>query len=90
LDGLQSSVGVFAMTFREFNWDTLASTANSGLQGQGAVVEAMHRVVDALDRHAAASFRLERIMIWLTVLILALTLMSAFSTFGPLATWITR
>ena len=64
--------------------DQLAEEAQTGLRGQGATVEMMRRLREALVEHLRATNRLTA---WLTVFTIVLLLVSVFQTiillFGP-------
>jgi hypothetical protein len=64
--------------------DQLAEEAQTGLRGQGATVEMMRRLRDALVEHLRATNRLTA---WLTVFTIVLLVVSVFQTiillFGP-------
>jgi hypothetical protein len=59
------------------SWDHLASEAQTGLRGQGAVVEAMRRLTDRLDAFSKSSDTYANRMLWLTIIMLFLTVVQA-------------
>jgi hypothetical protein len=68
--------------------DELARIAQNGLQGQGAPVEAMRRLRDALERASAKSDTYSRRMLWLTVAIFLLTAVQVIAAFPDEVRWI--
>jgi hypothetical protein len=56
------------------DWKQLADEAQAGLRGQGAVVEAMHRLTDRLDAFSASSDRYSNRMFWLNIILLVLNI----------------
>ena len=57
----------------DYGWMHLADEAQAGLRGQGAIVEAMHRLTDRLDAFSASSDRYSSRMFWLNIILLVLT-----------------
>jgi hypothetical protein len=53
--------------------EQLAAAADTGLRGQGAVVEMMSRLKSALADSEASTRRLNCILIWLTGILVVLT-----------------
>jgi hypothetical protein len=60
-------------------WE-LIETANRGLHGQGAVIEAMFRLMDSINSQEKVTSRLNRWLLAFTVAIWALTLALLFLT----------
>jgi hypothetical protein len=56
------------------SWEQLASEAQTGMKGQGAVVEAMRRLTDRLDAFSKSSDIYAKRMLWLTIVILGFTI----------------
>jgi hypothetical protein len=63
--------------WKRHTWDQLASEAQAGLSGQGAVVEAMHRLTDAVDAFSKSSDTYSHRMFWLNIILLILTVVQA-------------
>ena len=61
--------------------DELARIAQDGLQGQGAPVEAMRRLRNAIERASTKSDTYSRRMLWLTVAIFLLTAVQVIAAF---------
>jgi hypothetical protein len=55
------------------SWEELATEAEAGLRGQGALVETTRRLVDATERQSRASA-------WFTGVIIGLTFVQIFVT----------
>jgi hypothetical protein len=68
--------------------DELARIAKDGLQGQGAPVEAMRRLKNAIERANTRSETYSRRMLWLTVAIFLLTAVQVIAAFPNEARWI--
>jgi hypothetical protein len=67
-------------------WEELASEAQTGLRGQGAVVEAMRRLTDRLDAFSKSSdiyakgmLRLTITTLWLTIVMVLLTIVQVMA-----------
>jgi hypothetical protein len=56
------------------SWEQLATEADTGLKGQGAVVEAMRRLTDRLNAFSKSSDAYANRMFWLTIVILGFTI----------------
>ena len=59
------------------DWKQLADEAQTGVRGQGAVVEAMHRLTNRFDAFSTSSDRYSNRMFWLNILLLFLTVVQA-------------
>jgi hypothetical protein len=59
--------------FGDRTWGALATQAETGLQGQGAVVESMRRLTVALDAQAASADKLGGRLLYYTIVICVLT-----------------
>ena len=55
----------------------LADEAQAGMRGQGAIVEAMHRLTVRLDAFSKSSDRYSSRMFWLSMILLVLTMVQA-------------
>jgi hypothetical protein len=63
--------------------DELFAAAEAGLKGQGAVVEAMRRLRNALDDLRQSSDKYSRRMLWLTIVLTVLTVVLAYKALWP-------
>jgi hypothetical protein len=70
---------------RQYTWDELTSEAQQGLRGQGAIVEAMHRLTVRLDAFSASSDRYSNRMFWLNIILVVLTVVQAAAV---IKTWL--
>ena len=52
--------------WNDFGWKQLADEAQAGMRGQGAIVEAMHRLTVRLDAFSKSSNRCFSRMFWLS------------------------
>lgn len=52
--------------FRDWDWDQLTRTAQDGVKGAGATVEAMRRFVESSDKYSTR-------LVWLTGVLVVLT-----------------
>jgi hypothetical protein len=68
----------------------LAKIAQDGLQGQGAPVEGMRRLREAMERASESSDRYSRRMFWLTVIITLLTAVQLVGAIEVIKNWISR
>ena len=66
--------------FERKDWDKLADAANSGLSGQGAVVEAGRRMVAAIERADKTASKLSQHIYWLNIVIVACTVIMTVLT----------
>jgi hypothetical protein len=64
-----------------------AKRAEEGMRGQGAIVEAMQELRDALNKAARSSDKYSQAMLWLTVVIGLLTLVQAIAAFDVIKHW---
>ena len=71
----------------DHDWKQLADEAQAGLTGQGAVVEAMHRLTDRFDAFSASSDRYSKRMYWLNIILLFLTVVQAA---GVITGWLSH
>jgi hypothetical protein len=69
----------------QHTWDELTSEAQQGLRGQGAIVEAMHRLTVRLDVFSASSDRYSNSMFWLNIILVVLTVVQAAAV---IKTWL--
>ena len=60
--------------------DDLIKEAQSGLTGQGSVVEMMRRLKDVIIKLENTTTKQQGIIIWLTIVIAVLTFIMAFAT----------
>jgi hypothetical protein len=67
--------------------EKLAKIAQEGMQGQGAPVEAMRRLRVAIEESSAKSDTYSLRMLWLTIMITALTLVQAIAAFPVIKGW---
>ena len=63
--------------WNDFGWKQLADEAQAGMRGQGAIVEAMHRLTVRLDAFSKSSDRYSSRMFWLSMIFLVLTMVQA-------------
>jgi hypothetical protein len=68
---------------KQWTDDRLTAEAESGLRGQGALVEAMRRLRESVDRFSTSSDTYARRMLWLTIAIGILTLVQVVVAFKP-------
>ena len=73
--------------WKELTDEELAKIAQDGLQGQGAPVEAMRRLRDAIEKLSASSDSYARRMLWWTIAVAALTLVQAIAAFPVIRAW---
>ena len=69
------------MDFDKATDKALADEAQTGLRGQGAVVEMMRRLKDSVDKLNQSTTKLNRRLLWVTVAILILTIIQIFIQF---------
>ena len=65
----------------------LARSAGKGLRGQGAVVEASLRLRESLSQQMSATNRLTKWIVGLTVVIVILTLVTAWPILSAVLKW---
>jgi hypothetical protein len=68
--------------------DKLAAMAQEGLQGQGALVEAMRRLRVSIERAGERSDRYSRLMLWLTIILAILTFVQAIAVLPTIKAWL--
>ena len=71
--------------WNDFGWKQLADEAQAGMRGQGAIVEAMHRLTGSLGAFSKSSDRYSSRMFWLNIILLVLTVVQAAAV---IKTWI--
>jgi hypothetical protein len=59
--------------------DELTAEADAGLRGQGALVEAIHRLKHSINAFSASSDQYSRRMWWLTIILAVLAFIQAIS-----------
>lgn len=74
-------------TQKQWTDDRLIAEAESGLRGQGALVEAMRRLRIALEESNAKNVIYSRRMWWLTVAIALLTFVQAIVAIPIIMSW---
>ena len=67
--------------------EKLARIAQDGMQGQGAPVEAMRRLRVAIEKSSAKSDTYSRRMLWLTIVLIALTLVQVIAAVPIIKSW---
>jgi hypothetical protein len=80
--------------WRNLSDEKLAHVAQDGLQGQGAPVEAMRRLRVAIETASSKSDTYSRRMLWLTVVLAALTLVQVIAVVptivSAIKSWVTH
>jgi hypothetical protein len=67
--------------------EKLARIAQDGMQGQGAPVEAMRRLRVAIEEASAKSDTYSRRMLWLTIVLIVLTLVQVIAAVPIIKSW---
>ena len=67
--------------------EKLAHIAQDGMQGQGAPVEAMRRLRVAIEEASAKSDTYSRRMLWLTIVLIVLTLVQVIAAVPIIKSW---
>lgn len=76
-----------AKPWKDWTDDELADAAQQGMSGQGAQVEAMRRLRTTIEAFSDSSDRYSRRMLWLTIVLLLLTLVQAAAVVPIIRGW---
>jgi hypothetical protein len=76
-----------AKPWKDWTDDELADAAQQGMYGQGAQVEAMRRLRTTIEVFSDSSDRYSRRMLWLTIVLLLLTLIQAAAVVPIIRGW---
>jgi len=76
-----------AKPWKDWTDDELADAAQQGMTGQGAQVEAMRRLKESIVTFSGSSDRYSRRMLWLTIVLLILTLVQAIAVVPNIKGW---
>jgi hypothetical protein len=77
-----------AKPWKDWTDDELADAAQQGMTGQGAHVEAMRRLKESIVTFSGSSDRYSRRMLWLTIVLLILTLVQAIAVLPTIKAWL--
>jgi hypothetical protein len=77
-----------AKPWKDWTDDELADAAQQGITGQGAQVEAMRRLKESIVTFSGSSDRYSRRMLWLTIVLLILTLVQAIAVLPTIKAWL--
>jgi hypothetical protein len=77
-----------AKPWKDWTDDELADAAQQGMTGQGAQVEAMCRLKESIVTFSGSSDRYSWRMLWLTIVLLILTLVQAIAVLPTIKAWL--
>jgi hypothetical protein len=77
-----------AKPWKDWTDDELADAAQQGMTGQGAQVEAMRRLKESIVTFSGSSDRYSWRMLWLTIVLLILTLVQAIAVLPTIKAWL--